>query len=163
MSFVWGGRPLPAGSDVMNEDCAGIYIDKIWTTWVLTRLPCIVGSHNIFTLRPSEFRAVPIYTKSLTLEAGPSVNFSPMSPKLVRTEPHTVENRGITMTPLFLRLMSWKSLTQSIKIFVKLDFFTNVLVVCFVFVYTATLLRASADCTRKELPFWFWQWQRCEF
>ena len=30
-----------------------------------------------------------------------TVNFSPMSPKLVRTEPHTVENRGITMTPLF--------------------------------------------------------------
>ena len=31
-----------------------------------------------------------------------------MSPKLVRTEPHTVENRGITMTPLFLRLISGK-------------------------------------------------------
>ena len=91
------------------------------------------------------------------------VNVSRMSPKLVRTWPHIVENRGITMAPLFLRLISWKSLTQSIKIFVKLDFFTNVLVVCFVFVYIATLLRASADCTRKELPFWFWQWQRCEF
>ena len=94
---------------------------------------------------------------------NPYVNFSPMSPKLVRTQPHTVENRGITMAPLFLRLISWKSLTQSIKIFVKLDFFTNVLVVCFVFVYIATLLRASADYTRKEVSFWFWQWQRCEF
>ena len=93
----------------------------------------------------------------------PQVNFLPMSPKLVRTQPHTVENRGITMAPLFLRLISWKSLTQSIKIFVKLDFFTNVLVVCFVFVYIATLLRASADYTRKEVSFWFWQWQRCEF
>ena len=34
------------------------------------------------------------------------VNFLPMSPKLVQTQPHTVENRGITMAPLFLRLIS---------------------------------------------------------
>ena len=81
----------------------------------------------------------------------------------MQTYPHIVENRGITMAPLILRLISWKSLPQSIKIFFKLDFFTNVLVVWFVFVYTATLLRSSADCTRKEVPFWFWQWQRCEF
>ena len=41
------------------------------------------------------------------------------------------------MAPLFLRLISWKSpCCQSIKIFVKLDFFTNALAVCFVFVYT---------------------------
>ena len=33
MSFVWGGRPLPAGSDVMNEGCSGIHIHTvaIWT------------------------------------------------------------------------------------------------------------------------------------
>ena len=29
-----------------------------------------------------------------------SVNFSHMSPKLVRTYPHIVENQGITMAPL---------------------------------------------------------------
>ena len=34
------------------------------------------------------------------------INVSRMSPKLLRTEPHLVENRGITMAPLFLRLTS---------------------------------------------------------
>ena len=67
------------------------------------------------------------------------------------------------MASLILRLIPWKSLPQSIQIFVKLDFFTNVLVVWFVFVYNATLLRASADCTREKMSFWFWQWQKCEF
>ena len=33
-----------------------------------------------------------------------------------------IENREITMAPLILRLISWKSLPHSIKIFVKLDF-----------------------------------------
>jgi hypothetical protein len=37
---------------------------------------------------------------------SPPVNFSPMSPKLVRTYTHIEEDRGITMTPLFLRLTS---------------------------------------------------------
>ena len=32
--------------------------------------------------------------------------------------------------------LSWKSPPQSIKIFVNIDFFTNVLIVWFVFVYT---------------------------
>ena len=67
---------------------------------------------------------------------GPEVNFSFMSPKLVRTYPHIVEKRGITITPLILRLISLKSPSQSIKIFVKLDFFTNVFTVWFVFVYS---------------------------
>jgi hypothetical protein len=40
-----------------------------------------------------------------TILAAP-VNFSPMSPKLVRTYPHIVENWGITMASLFLRLKS---------------------------------------------------------
>ena len=57
-----------------------------------------------------------------------------MSPKLVRTEPHIVENWGIIMALLFLRLIPWKGPPQSIKIFVKLEFFTNVLVVLFVIV-----------------------------
>ena len=43
-----------------------------------------------------------------------------------------VENRGITMLPLFLRLISWKGPPHPIKNFVKLDFFTYVLVVLFV-------------------------------
>ena len=34
------------------------------------------------------------------------VNFSRMSPKLVQTYPHIVENWGITMAPLILRLIS---------------------------------------------------------
>ena len=50
------------------------------------------------------------------------VNFSRMSPKLVRTYPLIVENQGITMAPVILRLISWKSHPQSIKIFIKLDF-----------------------------------------
>ena len=41
--------------------------------------------------------------------AAPNVNFSPMSPKLLCTYPHIVENWGITMAPLFLRLISSKS------------------------------------------------------
>ena len=98
-----------------------------------------VRNNNLYT--PLGTLALPLFTLS--------VNFSRMSPKLVRTYPRIVENRRITMAPLFLRLISWKSLPQSMKIFFKLDFFTNVLVVWFVFVYTATLLRASADCTRK--------------
>ena len=57
------------------------------------------------------------------------------SPKLVRTYPHLVENRGISMAPLFLWFITWKILHQSIEIFVKLDFFTNGLVVWFIFVY----------------------------
>ena len=39
----------------------------------------------------------------LQIRVKPLLNFSPMSPKLVRTYPHKVENRGITMAPLFLR------------------------------------------------------------
>ena len=49
---------------------------------------------------------------------------------------------------------------KSYPIFVKLDFFTNVLV-CFCLHWK--LLRAKADCTRNEMTFWFWQWQKCEF
>ena len=41
---------------------------------------------------------------------SPLINFSPISPKLVRTYPHRVENGGITInTSIFLRLISWKS------------------------------------------------------
>ena len=36
----------------------------------------------------------------------PKVNVSRMSPKLLRTLPHIVENWGITMAPLFLRFTS---------------------------------------------------------
>ena len=35
-----------------------------------------------------------------------TVNVSRMSPKLLRTQPHIVENLGITMAPLFLSLTS---------------------------------------------------------
>ena len=34
------------------------------------------------------------------------VNVSRMSPKLLRPQPHIVKNRGITVAPLFLRLIS---------------------------------------------------------
>ena len=53
-------------------------------------------------------------SKSLTFLQMAKVNFSHMSPKLVRTWPHIVENRRITMAPLFLRLISWKTHPQSI-------------------------------------------------
>ena len=36
----------------------------------------------------------------------PDLNVSRMSLKLLRTQPHIVENRGITMAPLFLSLTS---------------------------------------------------------
>ena len=43
-----------------------------------------------------------------------AVNVSRISQKLVLTQPHTVENRGISMAPLVLRLISWKTHPQSI-------------------------------------------------
>ena len=64
------------------------------------------------------------------------------------------------MATLFLRLVSWKILPQSIKIFVKLDVFANTLVVWFVFVYTESYWEQQ---NFKEVTFWFWQWQKCEF
>ena len=59
------------------------------------------------------------------------------------------------MAPLFLRLISWKSLTQSIKILVKLDFFTNVLVVWFVFVYTEIYWEQQLIAPEKKWHFGF--------
>ena len=41
-----------------------------------------------------------------SLEISPEVNVSRMSPKLLRAQPHIVENQGITMAPLFLSLTS---------------------------------------------------------
>ena len=77
-----------------------------------------------------------------------------MSPKLVKTYPHRVENRGIAMAPLFLRLIYVKKFSQSIKIFVKLEFFTIVLTVWFVFV-SLSFAEATTDCHRKEVTSWF--------
>ena len=62
----------------------------------------------------------PFPQKKIDLWTAPRVNFSPISLKLIRTYPHIVENLEITMAPLFLRLISWKSPPQSIRIFVKL-------------------------------------------
>ena len=45
-----------------------------------------------------------------------------MSPKLVRTYPHIVENLGITRAPLILRLISWKSLPNQLKSLSNLTF-----------------------------------------
>ena len=67
---------------------------------------------------------------------------------------------GITMTPLFFRLILWKSPPQSIKIFVKLDFFSNFLVVLFIFVSAVTLLSTEWVWHWREVLFWFWQWQK---
>ena len=88
--------------------------------------------------------------------------FSPMSPKLVCTYPHKVENQGITMAALFLWLISWKSPPQSIEICAKLNFFTNVLELFALFLFTMEVTEITADCTRKEATFWFLQWQNCE-
>ena len=41
------------------------------------------------------------------VRACAAINVSRMSPKLLRTQPHIVENRGITMAPLFLSLPSF--------------------------------------------------------
>ena len=48
-------------------------------------------------------------------DAQPRVKFLRMSPKLVPTYPHIVENWGIKKAPLFLRLILWKSIPQSIQ------------------------------------------------
>ena len=78
----------------------------------------------------------PFPQKKIDLWTAPRVNFSPISLKLIRTYPHIVENWEITMAPLFLRLILWKSPPQSIRLFVKLDFFKNDLAVWCVFVFT---------------------------
>ena len=54
------------------------------------------------------------YFKACCLLQAQAVNVSRVSQKLLRTEPHVVENRGITMAPLFLRLTSWKTHPHSI-------------------------------------------------
>ena len=64
---------------------------------------------------------------NLVISISPIQRIEHMSPKLIRTYSHIVENRGITMTPIFFRLISF-------KIFVKLDFFTDILLVLFVIV-----------------------------
>ena len=46
-----------------------------------------------------------LFYRGLYCVLNPGVNFSPMSPKLVRTYPHIVENQGITMAPLLLRFI----------------------------------------------------------
>ena len=85
---------------------------------------------------------------------GLHVNFSDMSPKLVQTYPNlsTYSRKLGNYNGILIFVIDniMKKSSPSIKKFVKLDFFTSVLVV---FVHTATLLRA----------FWFWQWQKCEF
>ena len=52
----------------------------------------------------------------------PTVNFSPMSPKLLLTYPHREEDRGIAMASLFLKLMLLKVLPNQLKIFVNMTF-----------------------------------------
>ena len=44
--------------------------------------------------------------KILSVPCITIVNVSQMSSKLLRTQPHIVENKGIAMAPLFLRLTS---------------------------------------------------------
>ena len=65
---------------------------------------------------------------------------------VTKTYPHTVENQEITMASLFLRLISWKSLTQSIEVIVKSWIFYKSFgfMVCFCLHWK--LLRATADC-----------------
>ena len=59
------------------------------------------------------------------------------------------------MVPLFLRLISWKSPTQSIKIFIKLDFFTNALAVWFGFVYTESYWEQQLIAPEMKWQFGF--------
>ena len=89
----------------------------------------------------------------------PAVNFSPMSSKFVG--PHIVENRGIRMEKIFLRLISWKSPPKLIKIFAKLDFFTNVFS-CFVFYCFSCFLHKVSD-TEENCYFVFERGKKCEF
>ena len=44
--------------------------------------------------------------KSVKIGKIAGVNVSRMSSKLLQTQPHIVENQGIAMAPLFLRLTS---------------------------------------------------------
>ena len=59
---------------------------------------------DVATVEVTTAHSIYIYLDSKLLV--PVVNFSRMSPKLVQTYPHTVENRGIAMAPLILRLIS---------------------------------------------------------
>ena len=103
----------------------------LWTRFISSATLFLEGSQLIFSSQKEFVKWKQVKITNMMVQR-PEVNFSPMSAKLVRT----IENQGITMAPLFLRLITWKSPPQSIKIFVKLDSFINVLVVWFVFVYT---------------------------
>ena len=70
------------------------------------------------------------------------------------------------MAPWFLRLISWKTRPQSIQIFVKLDFFTNFLVVSFVLIYSVTLrswAESAVSPAEKKCYFGFDIGKKCEF
>jgi hypothetical protein len=73
----------------------------------------------------------PVSTSSAKQTTG--VNFSQMSPKLLLTYPHKVED--FAMASLFLRLMLLKVLPNQLKIFVNLTFFTKSLTILFVLIY----------------------------
>ena len=73
-----------------------MYFKKVNLNKVIsTEVPAIRLSPNVATTF-SKFKSMHSH----------GVNVSRVLPKLLRTQPHIVENRGITMAPLFLRLTS---------------------------------------------------------
>ena len=80
--------------------------------------------------------------------AHPLVNFWLMSPKLVRTYPHIVENWGITMAPLILRLISWKVLPNQLKIHIFASVKTNQHVTSFL--EQSAVQHSNFQCKQKQ-------------
>ena len=78
------------------------------------------------------------------------INFSPMSPKLVLTYPPG-DYYGTTIFVISFV----KTSLQSIKIFVKLEFFLQIFWLFHLFLFTLNFVETTADSNRKELTFWF--------
>ena len=89
-----------------------------------------------------------------------------MSPELVRTYSHVVvkKPRNYNGTVLFLRLIIiMKFLPNQLKSLSNMIFFHKYFGCLICFCLHWKLLSATADFTRKEVTFWFWHWQKCEF
>ena len=66
----------------------------------------LVTQCGIFFLKKCSICAKGTSMYYVSTKGGGRVNISSLSPKLVLTQPHIVENRRITMVPLFLRFIS---------------------------------------------------------
>ena len=87
-----------------------------------------------------------IFSRSLSSTA---VNFSPMLPKLLPTYPHRVENWGIAMAPLYLKLILIKALPSHLKSLSNLTF-SQISWMFVLFLFTLNLPESTAVCSKKR-------------